>query len=133
MVERNPWLTGAGTLLNADRAIMDRRELNAYSLNPVHESGGDKAVTFDEALGCNLTNVDALIAAIREETQVTPATPRGVDAHGAHFAVDLAIVGPTGRSAPVRTGWIYRPGATAPFLTTAFVRRRRSDARTPSS
>jgi hypothetical protein len=129
MRERTRYLTEAGTLVNAAEARIDRRKLDAYALNPDHSSGGHKALVFERVLGYNRSNADELVAVIRRGIQETEARPGFVNQHGSRFFVDLIIRGPTRQQAIVRTAWIYRPGQSIPSLTSAYVRRKTSDAK----
>ena len=110
MPERNPYLTGAGTLLNAAEARIDRRKLEAYALNPDHPSGRHKAAVFERVLGYHASKADELVAVIRRGIRRTAAQLRLMDTRGTLIVVDLLVTGPTGRSATIRTGWISYPG-----------------------
>ena len=49
------------------------------------------------------------------------ALPGRVDQFGSRYTVDIPVSGPAGE-AVVRTGWIYKPGASTPELTTLYVK-----------
>jgi hypothetical protein len=51
-------------LNGADRAIIDRRKLIDYGLNPLHPVGDKKARVFESVFGCNQFNRDDLLAQI---------------------------------------------------------------------
>lgn len=120
------FLTDAGTLAGAENALIEDRKLVGYSLNPSHQDGGDKALVFAQVLGYNRENADLLRDQILAGILTTSARPGLVDQKGSRFSVDLAIQGPTGRTAVARTGWIYEPGRAIPRLTTTVFRRRRT-------
>jgi len=130
MTEREPFLSDKGTLLNGERARIGLTKLTTSTLNPDHRNGGDKALVFQRVRGFTTRNADALIDRIKGGILTASASQGGVTRYGTLFTVDLEIDGPTGRSATVRTGWIDDPGTTTPRLTTAFVRRRRTNGQT---
>lgn len=131
MTSRNPFLAADGMLLNAASARIDPRKFLAYALNVNHARGGHKGTIFGQVLGFQVDDVARLVQAIRDGIETTPAEPRGEDEYGFHFRVDLTLTGPNGRTAIVRTNWIYDPDSTSPRLTSALVRRRRRGAQTP--
>jgi hypothetical protein len=116
-------LTPIGTLVNADKAVIDvERKIDGYALNPEHVVGGHKARVFKSALGYDRQNSQGLVHQIREGVQSQPATPGKVTPFGTQFGVDIPVTGPSG-SATVRTGWNYDAGSDIPRLTTAVVRK----------
>lgn len=129
VTDRNPYLAADGTMINAASARIDPRKLVDYSLNDHHSRGGHKASVLKQVLGFDHGNVHQLERDILAGIRSTTALPRKVDEHGSRFTVDLALTGPTGRSAVLRTNWIYGPNETAPRMTSAFVRRRRPNAK----
>lgn len=116
------FLTKSGTLLNADKALIDPRKLMSYALNPAHPVGGNKAKVFEAALGFNQSNIDDLIAKIKIGVVSYPAQLLQKDNFGQRMAVDLPITGENGNTAIVRTGWIYVNDSNIPRLTTVFVK-----------
>jgi hypothetical protein len=64
-----------------DRAILDIRKIEDYSLNPAHPRGRHKARVFREALGLERGDAawlrDVLIEAAREGEALQLATTRG--------------------------------------------------------
>ncbi len=129
MTERDRFLTEEGTLINASQARIDPRKLVGYSLASGHSRGGDKALVLERVLGYNRANADELAARILAGKLVTPVRSWRDIEFGRQFLVDLAMSGPTGREVTLRTGWIFLPGESFPTMTTAFVRRRRSNAK----
>lgn len=108
-------------LRNAERAVIDRRKLLDYLLNPANPRGAHKARVFRAALGYTSRNHEGLIAAIRDGIMAHDAVLVREDGHGEHYRVEMTIIGPQG-SALVVTGWIIDRGSDVPRLTTAFVR-----------
>ena len=116
-------LTPSGTLVNADKAIVDvEKKVNGYFLNPQHGDGMHKARVFKSALGYDASNSQGLVDQIREGVQHQRATPGKVDKYGETFEVDIPVTGPKG-TATVRTGWNYDPGSDVPRLLTAVVKK----------
>lgn len=109
-------------LLNADKAVISPDKLKNYCLDMTHEKGGHKAFVFDKVLGYNQSNVDELMEKIAEGVKANSGKPALLDKYGQRHTVDMKITGPTGRTALVRTGWIYDPGSLIPRLTTAIVK-----------
>jgi hypothetical protein len=114
-------LTPNGTLANADKAVIDNKKIDGYALNPDHPDGSHKARVFKSALGYDRDNSQGLVDQIRDGVQRQAAVPKEIDEHGTRFGVDIPVTGPTGKSATVRTGWIYDPGSEVPRLTSARV------------
>jgi len=111
----------AGVLRGASRAIIDKRKLTSYALNPAHPTGGNKARVFESALGFTVEHADDLLKQLKKGVLMQESIVGKVDSHGSRFTVDIPVVGPK-RNGVVRTGWIYVDGADAPTLTTLFVR-----------
>ncbi|MBL0319197.1 MAG: hemagglutinin repeat-containing protein [Alphaproteobacteria bacterium] len=109
-------------LVNADNAVIDKNKITGYALNPEHPVGGNKATVFESALGYNQSNADNLILQVKEGVKNYPATLGNADEFGQRFTVDMPITGPNGKTATVRTGWIYDTGSNIPRLTTIFVK-----------
>lgn len=111
----------AGVLRGASRAIIDKRKLTSYALNPAHPTGGNKARVFESVLGFTVEHADDLLKQLKKGVLTQESIVGKIDSHGSRFTVDIPVVGPK-RNGVVRTGWIYTEGADAPVLTTLFVR-----------
>lgn len=83
--------------------------------------GGSKAHVFERVLGYNQSNWQGLLDQILRGIRTAPARQGVVDQYGARFTVDILVRGPTGATATVRTGWIYRTGYNVPDLITLFI------------
>ena len=108
-------------LKNAVIAVIDPNKLVGYCLDPNSRQGRHKARVFRAALGFDLSNYPDLIVAIREGILEQEAEFQSETPHGHRWRVDLPITGPNGRTATVRTAWIYEKGEDVPRLTTAYV------------
>ncbi|WP_368900268.1 DUF6883 domain-containing protein [Mixta calida] len=122
----SPYLKGftteSGTLLNAEHAVVDFKKLSAYALNPDHSIGGNKVRVFESALGYNLSNIDELVYKVRQGILNNSAAVLLHDNHGQRMSVDMPIVGINGKTATIRTGWIYETEALVPRMTTIYVK-----------
>jgi hypothetical protein len=98
-------------------AAIDDRKIADYAMNPDHPVGKHKYRVINSGTG--LTTADS--AAVRQQVLdgVREGTPilGKADQYGQRWAVDVPLAGPKG-AMTVRTGWIVRPGSTAPELTT---------------
>jgi hypothetical protein len=112
---------GSARLVGAEHAFVDDRKVTGYALEPDHPVGGNKAAVFRSVLGFDQSNAADLLAQIRAGITSQPPVTGVADRYGQRYTVDIPVTGPRG-SAIVRTGWIYDPGASAPRLTTLFVR-----------
>ena len=106
----------------AHSAVIPAAKLRDYVLNPAHPQGA-KARVFAAALGLTQPDWRELRQQLLAALPTTPATHRGSTPWGELYDVTITIHGQHGRTAPVRTGWIYHPGDTRPYLTTAYVDR----------
>lgn len=106
---------------NAHLAIVERRKVVEYLLNPSHPRNGGKA-RFFEALGFSIARADALIEALRYIAATGQAVPRDKSLHGEKYLVDGLLFGHTEKSQPrvVRTIWIIDSQEGAPRLVTAY-------------
>lgn len=108
-------------LPNADRAIIDRRKIVEYCLNPHHDDGVHKARLFQAAVGVNRDNASLLIDALRTAAIAGDAFPGTADLYGRRYVVDFELEGPSGR-AVVRSAWIVKAGEELPRLITCYIR-----------
>ena len=108
-------------LPNADRAVIPLEKFVNYALNIDHVDGRHKALVFRDVLGYTADNADALVSWIREGIYNFPASYKGKTQHGNKYEIIMQITGPTGRTAPVVTGWIIDNDANIPRLVTAYV------------
>ncbi|WP_241493809.1 hemagglutinin repeat-containing protein, partial [Pantoea stewartii] len=115
--------SATGRLVNADKAVIDPSKITSYALNPEHPKGGDKARVFQSALGYNQSNAADLIAKVQAGAKTSPVKMGSSDKFGQRMTIDMTITGPNGKTAIVRTGWIYDVGSTTPRLTTIYVNK----------
>ncbi|WP_350307569.1 DUF637 domain-containing protein, partial [Photorhabdus viridis] len=112
----------SGKLVNANNAVIDSNKVTSYALNTEHPVGGNKAKVFESALGYNQSNATDLISKIQAGTKTNTAILGNVDKFGQRITIDMPITGPNGKTAIVRTGWIYDTGSSTPRLTTLYVK-----------
>ncbi|MCW2255569.1 filamentous hemagglutinin [Providencia alcalifaciens] len=112
-----------GILANADNAIIDPNKITSYALNPNHPVGGDKAKVFESALGYNQSNALDLISKIQVGAKSNNAVLNSADKFGQRITIDMPITGSNGKTAVVRTGWIYDVGSSEPRLTTLYIKK----------
>lgn len=67
-------------------------------------------------------NWEELCNEITKRLPVYPARFVQMTGWGDIHNVDTIVEGPSGRKAPIRTGWIYRAGEDNPRLTTLYVK-----------
>jgi hypothetical protein len=106
-------------LPNGKRAIVDRRKLQEYCLNPQHPRGRNKARVF-ASVGIRQADVEvlrtALVAAAGSaEAQLGVANP-----YGQRYIVDFDLVCQA-RTVKLRSTWIVRIGEHLPRLTSCYV------------
>jgi len=105
----------------ADHAVVDRRKITDYVLNPDHPCGRHKARVFREALGWGPENTDDLIRALLDAVANTDTAQFGLrDLYGDRYVVDSSVTGPRG-SAKIRSVWIVTPASKMPRLITCYV------------
>jgi len=79
-------------------------------------------VFLESALGYNQSNSGELISKVQEGVKLSPAKLGTADKFGQRVTIDIPITGPNGKTATVRTGWIYDPGSSTPRMTTLYVK-----------
>ncbi len=104
----------------AEDAIVARRKLERYVLDPSHADGRHKARVFRSALGIAAEDWrylrDAILAGVREApVSSTVPTP-----YGLRCTVVMPIQGINGQRHDVLTAWLVKEG-TPPRLVTAYV------------
>lgn len=107
-------------LPNHSEAYGINEKLTAYSLNPEHETGKNKAKVFQSALGFNGDNTATLEREIRKGVAAYKAYGIGDRGYGNKYSVVMLISGPKGKQ-PIKTGWIYNKGIDSPRMVTAYV------------
>ena len=103
-----------------EAAIVDRRKLTGYCLNPEHPRGKHKARVF-ATLGFTAEKADELRAALLKAAASNNAQTAASDQFGDRYVLEFKIEGPQGKGI-VRSTWIVRRGERAPRLTSCFVK-----------
>jgi hypothetical protein len=112
-------------LRNGHLAIVDRRKVVAYLLNPAHPRNGGKA-RFFKALGFSATHADQLIDGLRRVAATGETSGSSQSAHGEKSVVDglLWLHTERGPASMVRTVLILEPGQQVRRLVTAYPKKR---------
>jgi len=106
-------------LPNGERAIVDRRKLEEYCLNPHHPRGRNKARVF-ASVGIGQADSEVLREALLLAARSSEAERGGPSPYGQRYTVDFDLVRPV-RRVRVRSTWIVRVGEDLPRLTSCFV------------
>ena len=108
-------------LPNVDRAIIDAEKIRDYLLSESHVVGRFKAAFFAR-LGYSRGAWERLAQDLLILAHTGSGVPGKPSAFGLRFEVDGILIGPTGRSAEVRTVWMVRATEDVPRSITAFPR-----------
>ena len=107
-------------LPNGNQAIIDRRKVTDYCLNPDHDDGRHKARLFQRLVGLNQHNAGLLLGALRQAAASGDAAMGKVDGYGRRYVIDFDFAGPGG-AATVRSVWIVKTDEDAPRLVTCYI------------
>lgn len=105
--------------INSESIEIPPAKLTDYALNP--EGDKNKARVFKTALGYTLDNYQDLIDNVYRNINKFPFSQIGSNDQGKLFRCDIAMSGPNGKTAVVRTGWITENDSGLYRLTTIFV------------
>jgi hypothetical protein len=114
-----------GILPKANEAVIPVEKFTKYALDPLNSKG--KSVAFEKALGYSLDNVDLLIDNILRNLANYPATYKGNNKFGETYTVLMTLTGANGKTANVLTSWIDDKQTGKMRLTSAYVKKRRSN------
>jgi hypothetical protein len=106
-------------LPGVESAVVPVGKLTGYLLSLEHPVGRSKAALF-RSLGYDETNTELLAAgltAIAADNEVVETEPTPF---GTKYAVEGALVTPSGVTTTLRTVWIVRTGEAAPRFVTAY-------------
>ena len=106
----------------AKQIVIDPSKLTKYVLNPNNDQGRHKARVFRAALGYTQANYQSLLDQLQTQALTSQAQLKRTDQYGRHLQVDLKIVGPNGKKAIVRTGWLVELNHDIAYLTTLYVK-----------
>lgn len=107
--------------INSESIEIPPAKLTEYALNPNHIDGKHKAKVFETTLGYTLDNYQDLIDNVYRNINKFPFSQIGSNDQGKLFRCDIAMSGPNGKTAVVRTGWITENDSGLYRLTTIFV------------
>src|SRR5205085_8712073 len=97
-----------------EQAVVDMRKLAEYALNSEHPKGADKALVFKSSLGITAQDSDLLRSAVLGAIKTQEAVLGQQNEFGQRYTVDFEMVGPNGKTATVRSGWIIRSSEDFP-------------------
>jgi hypothetical protein len=106
-------------LPNGERAIVERRKLEQYWLNPQHPRGRNKARVF-ASVGIGLADSEVLREALLAAPRNSEAVSTASSDYGQRYTIDFDLDFPAG-SVRIRSTWIVRIGEELPRLTSCFV------------
>ncbi|HEY0322566.1 MAG TPA: hypothetical protein VGC66_16545 [Pyrinomonadaceae bacterium] len=106
-------------LPNARLALVERRKIVEYLLNPAHPDNGGKAAFF-MALGFRAEDWEILADALRRMALNSLVSQHMETIHGKKYIIDGVIEAPTGKTPVVRTVWIIDGDADFPCLVTGY-------------
>ena len=109
------------SLPNSGSAVVDAAKVRDYLLSETHPVGRFKAA-FLATLGYSANHWELLRDDLLALGRAGPAAPGKPSAFGQMFEVDGILIGPSGRSADVKTVWIVRANEDSPRFVTAFPR-----------
>src|SRR2546429_3782316 len=109
-------------LPSGDRAVVDIVKLQAYCLDPSHETGKHKARVFRSALGFDQTNATDLRRILLEVAVTGDATAGELDAFGQRYVIDFDLPG-RGGAVTARSSWMVRVCEDFPRLMSCYVKQ----------
>ena len=111
------------TIPKHENAVIDTRKFTEYALNPAKDA--NKAKAFQEALGYNLSNADALVDNIKSNLGRFNAVEKGKNGFGQRYEVLMTLTGANGKKANVKTAWIIDDKTKELRLTSAYVTKKK--------
>ena len=106
-------------LPNADLAVVERAKITEYLLNPEHPDNGGKAAFF-VSLGFSRTDWHGFANALRKLALTVDVTESMETMHGKKYIVDGELENGEGKTAWVRSIWIFDAGTDFLRLVTAY-------------
>lgn len=106
-------------LPNATKAIVERKKIVDYLLNPAHPDNEGKAQFFDK-LKFRRKEWKVLAEALRTLAGETDVAQCMKSQHGQKYVIIGRIASPVGKAPLVQTIWIIDRGANAARLVTAY-------------
>lgn len=106
-------------LPRADEALVERKKITDYLLNPAHRYGASKARFFSE-LGFRIEDWERLAVALRQHGRAHGVVRKQETGFGPRYVVEGELTTPSGRCPRVRTVWQFDKGAVAPRLISAY-------------
>lgn len=104
-----------------NKCVIPEAKLTRYALDKSSESGHDKAVAFELALGFTKDDADEVMRLVYRWMGRNDPVKTGESRWGEIYTADIRMTGKNGKTANVRTGWILRPGEDKMQLTSIYV------------
>src|SRR2546421_12258984 len=108
-------------LPNSEKAVVEPAKLRDYSLNPQHESGGNKARVFRAVLGLTQVDADWLRLEVLRIAEHYDAAIGELAPFDQKYVIDAPLTFHE-RTAIVRTVWIIENGTNFPRLVSCYVK-----------
>lgn len=112
-------------LPNYKNAVITDEKLTGYVLNKEHPVGKNKAIAFENYLGYNIDNRHLLVQELKNGLKSNVAKKRPETQYGKPYEVRMLLNGVNGKSAYVKTGWIFDNDSNIPRLTSVYVDEKR--------
>lgn len=106
-------------LPNADAAVISGAKIVDHLLNPSHPDGAAKA-RFFAGLGFSPKEWTTLAETLHRLAKTAQVANVVESEHGTKYIIEGSIIGPLGRTVPIRTDWIVDAGETVARLVTAY-------------
>ena len=87
--------------------------------------GKNKAIAFENYLGYNIDNRHLLVQELKNGLKSNVAKKRPETQYGKPYEVRMLLNGVNGKSAYVKTGWIFDNDSNIPRLTSVYVDEKR--------
>ena len=114
-------MTGADSIPRANRAVVARKKLEGYVLNPEHEVGRHKARVFAAALGIHQGDWQYLRDRLKAGVVSAPVSTVRETPWGALYEVVVAVDGLNDETHRVMSAWLLASDDEPPRLVTAYV------------
>lgn len=105
-----------------EKAKIDTRKLDAYSLNPNHPGNAGKAKGWKDYLGYTAEDTNAILEQVYQYLGENDPVKTDKDSESLRYQSDIMMHGKDGKIANVRVGWILDQETGKYRMTTIFVK-----------